>query len=103
MGRGEWRELENRLEVLLAHMLKRDYQPEKRSRSWDDMIDEQRRRIVRLFRRSPSLKRDLATTIGDVYPDAMRRAARETRLRVRTFPEALPYAVAEVLEHDPLP
>jgi Domain of unknown function DUF29 len=27
MGRGEWRELENRLETLLAHMLKRDHQP----------------------------------------------------------------------------
>jgi Domain of unknown function DUF29 len=34
MGRAEWRDLENRLESLLAHMLKRDYQPEKRSRSW---------------------------------------------------------------------
>jgi len=33
LGRSEWRELENRLEALLAHMLKRDYQPEKRSRS----------------------------------------------------------------------
>ncbi len=30
MGRSEWGELENRLEVLLTHMLKCDHQPEKR-------------------------------------------------------------------------
>jgi hypothetical protein len=34
MGRGEWGELESRLELLLMHMLKWDCQPARRSRSW---------------------------------------------------------------------
>jgi hypothetical protein len=68
MGRSEWGELENRLEVLLMHMLKGDHQPARRSRSWKATMREQRNAIRRLLRRSPSLKRDLETTIAEVYP-----------------------------------
>jgi hypothetical protein len=59
MGRSEWGELENRLEVLLMHMLKWDYQPARRSRSWKATMREQRNALRRLMRRSPGLKRDL--------------------------------------------
>jgi hypothetical protein len=101
MGRGEWRELENRLETLLAHMLKRDYQPEKRSRSWDNTIDEQRRRLERLFKRSPSLRRSLADTLAEMYPYAVRKAVRETRMKAASFPAQLPYSVEQVLREEP--
>jgi Domain of unknown function DUF29 len=40
MSRSEWGELENRREILLMHMLKLDYQPARRSRSWKDPIRE---------------------------------------------------------------
>jgi Domain of unknown function DUF29 len=98
MGRSEWGELENRLEVLLMHMLKWDYQPARRSRSWRGTMREQRNAIRRLMRRSPSLKRDLEDTIADVYPDAHGRAVDETGLSAATFPDRLPYSVAQVLE-----
>ena len=98
MGRSEWGELENRLEVLLMHMLKWDYQPARRSRSWKATMREQRNAIRRLMRRSPSLKRDVETTIADVYRDAVGRAIDETGLSAATFPDQLPYSVAEVLE-----
>jgi Domain of unknown function DUF29 len=55
MGRSEWGEFENRLEVLLTHMLKGAHQPENRTRGWDATINEQRTRLRRLFRRSPSV------------------------------------------------
>lgn len=42
MGARERRELTNMLEVLLAHLLKWQYQPEHRSRSWRATIAEQR-------------------------------------------------------------
>ena len=98
MGRSEWGELENRLEVLLMHMLKWDHQPARRSRSWKATMREQRNAIRRLMRRSPSLRRDLETTIADIYPDAVGRASDETGLSAARFPEQLPYSVAEVLE-----
>jgi Domain of unknown function DUF29 len=101
MGRSEWGELENRLEVLLMHMLKWDHQPTRRSRSWKATMREQRNAIRRLMRRSPSLKRDLETTIADVYRDAVGRADDETGLSAASFPQRLPYGVAEVLEPAP--
>jgi hypothetical protein len=101
MGRAEWRELENRLETLLAHMLKRDYQPEKRSRSWDNTIDDQRRRLERLLKRSPSLRRDLTDTLAEMYPYAVRKAVRETRMSPASFPAQLPYSAEQVLREEP--
>ncbi len=103
MGRSEWGELENRLEVLLMHMLKWDYQAARRSRSWLGTMREQRNALRRLLRRSPSLKRDLAGTIAEVYPDALGRASDETGLDPSTFPEQLPYSVAQLLDPEAEP
>jgi hypothetical protein len=44
------------------------------------------------------LKRNLEATIADVYQDAVGRAIDETGLSAATFPDRLPYSVAEVLE-----
>jgi hypothetical protein len=62
---------------------------------------EQRNAIRRLMRRSPGLKRDLETTIADVDQDAVGRAIDETGLSASTFPDQLPYDVAEVPEPEP--
>src|SRR5512134_2414110 len=58
MGRSERRELINRLAVLLAHMLKWQYQPERRGsgKSWRATIKEQRRQVQRVLKDSPSLQ-----------------------------------------------
>jgi hypothetical protein len=57
LGRSEKHELENRLEVLLEHLLKRCYldSPEN-YRGWELTIKEQRKQLRRLLRSSPSLK-----------------------------------------------
>jgi hypothetical protein len=101
MGRSEWGELENRLEVLLMHMLKWDYQPARRSRNWLGTMREQRNALRRLLRRSPSLRRDLEAIIADVYPDARGRASDETGLGPSAFPNQLPYSIAQVFEPEP--
>jgi hypothetical protein len=98
MGRSEGGELENRLEALLMHMLKWYYQPARRSRGWKSTMREQRKALRRLIRRSPALKRNLEATIADVYQDAVGRSIDETGLIAATFPDELPYSVAEVLE-----
>jgi hypothetical protein len=43
MGRSERRSLESNLIVVLLHLLKWQYQPEKRSGSWEGSIIEHRR------------------------------------------------------------
>jgi hypothetical protein len=57
LGRSEKQELENRLETLLAHLLKRLYvdMPDCFN-GWENTIREQRRRIIIRLKNTPSLK-----------------------------------------------
>ena len=91
MGASKQRELENRLGILLAHLLKWRYQPERRSHSWRLTIKEQRQRIFRVLRKNPSLKAGLDETCCDAYSDARLIAARETGLPEALFPQDNPF------------
>lgn len=86
MAKGERRELRNRLAVLLAHLLKWQYQPTRQGRSWRATIKEQRYQIGLLLSNSPSLKPVLEETLAEAYPSAVQRAVRETDLDEDTFP-----------------
>jgi Domain of unknown function DUF29 len=98
--RSDRRQLRNRLEVLIHHLLKWDRQPSRRANRWRATVAEQRRRIRDLVRESPSLKREIEAMCREVYPDAVQAAATETRLGEATFPSALPYTVDEIFERD---
>lgn len=100
MGRGERRQLESRLEVLLAHLLKWRHQPGLRSHSWRYTIREQRRKVEKVLRDNPSLRPELDAVIAEAYPDAVLAAARETGLHDTAFPQDCPFAVAQVLGED---
>lgn len=100
MGASERRELVNRLGVLLAHLLKWQYQPERRGSSWRLTIEEQRQRAARVLRQNPSLKPRLGEFLVDAYQDARLIAARETGMDKRAFPDQCPYACALVLDPD---
>lgn len=93
-------QLENRLEVLILHLLKWDHQPEQRANRWRSSVEEQRARIRRVLRDSPSLRREVESIMRDVYHDAVRAAAIETQLSVRAFPEVLPYSVDQIFERE---
>ena len=67
LGRQERQELENRLGVLIGHLLKWQYQPNKRSRSWQVTISNQRRAIKKLLTNNPSLKPYLDTAVQDGF------------------------------------
>jgi hypothetical protein len=56
MGRAEQDQLINRLAVLLAHLLKWRFQPDRRGNSWRLTILEQRRRASRIVSRNLSLR-----------------------------------------------
>jgi hypothetical protein len=102
LGISQWHVLENRLEVLVMHLLKWRYQPERRQRghSWQRTIWTQRTRIGRLLQRSPSLRHQVAPMIAAQYPSVRRQTARETQLPLATFPEVCPWTPEQVLDED---
>ena len=91
------RELKNRLRILLAHLLKWQFQPRRRSRSWAGTIVEQRDQIAALLEESPSLQGYLEEATLSAYPRAARLAAIETGLPRSTFPAQLPYDLSHIL------
>lgn len=98
MARSERRSLEDSLVVILTHLLKWQFQPERRSNSWRASIVEHRRRIRNLLEDSPSLKPYLEEVLAECYGDAIELASIETELPAVTFPPDCPYSSAEVLE-----
>ncbi len=78
MGRGEKRELVNRLAVLLTHLLKWQFQPGFRGSSWSSSVREQRIRLNSLLLDNPSLKSKLDEAYTSAYELAVIAAARET-------------------------
>ena len=97
MGRSERRELDSRLEILIAHLLKQQFQPEAATRSWVATINEQRRALRRLLEASPSLRKSVGARVQAIYPDARARAIDETGLAEERFPTPPPYTADEVL------
>lgn len=100
MGKSNLRELESRFVVLIAHLLKWQLQPEKRSNSWSSSINEQRVQIARLLRKIPSLKREMPNAIKDAFADAVKLAAKETKLPQATFPNECSYTLEQLLDDD---
>lgn len=98
MGRSEKRELKSRLIVLLMHLLKWQYQPEKRSESWRSTISEQRICIEGLLEDSPSLKPLISEVFDDCYQKARLKAADETGIKLNFFPKESPFSLEETLQ-----
>jgi hypothetical protein len=88
MGKREYREARSRLKVLLTHVLKCLYQPDRAGRSWYGTISTQRTDLNVLLEQSPSLRARLALQYSDIYADARYDAASETGLPVESFPAA---------------
>ncbi|MBD2415673.1 hypothetical protein FACHB389_07980 [Nostoc calcicola FACHB-389] len=97
MGRSEKRELKSRLIVLLMHLIKWQYQPEKRSESWRSTISEQRICIELLLEDSPSLQPLLAEVFEDCYQRARLKASDETGIKLNLFPQESPFTLEETL------
>lgn len=100
MGKAEKRELVSRLTVLLAHLLKWDYQPERRGKSWRNTITTQRLDVADHLADSPSLRAKLEQSIADAYKRARLAAANETDLDADAFPATCPWAFEQVMDAD---
>ena len=100
VGKSEQRELANRMAVLLAHLLKWQAQPERRGKSWQGTLREQRRMIDRRLIKTPSLKASLADPewLQDAWSDAKAKAFEETS--IEDFPEMCPWSIDQILNPD---
>ena len=98
MALRERREVRHRLIQLLVHLLKWYYQPEKRTRSWERTVFDQRLRLDGLFKESTVLRRHAEEVLADVYPTAVTKAAKETNLPCDTFPEKCPYTAEDLFK-----
>ena len=105
LGRSEQRELGSYLRVLMMHLLKWQYQPERRASSWKTTITNCRDSIQDCLEDAPSLQRFLNDTEWrqKYYRRACRDAAKETQKPVLIFPENCPYLLDQLVDPNWLP
>jgi len=98
MSKSQQRELISRLKILFIHLLKWQFQPDRRSNSWKGTIVEQRSQIRQLLKISPSLKNRIDEKIVDAYTDAVEYASLETGIPQSDFPQTCPYFFEQAVD-----
>jgi hypothetical protein len=100
LGNQQRSELENRLAILLGHLLKWDLQPNLRGKSWRSTIREQRRQIQKLIIKNPSLKSYLDEAMSEGYESALDLVVRETPFDYQELPQVCPYTIAQIFDNN---
>jgi len=103
MTRSDKREIFNRLKVLIMHLLKCQYQPQKKTSSWIKTINEQRDQIELVLADSPSLRAYLNSKLEECYKKAKRDAVTETKLTPEAFPTECPFTEEQILDSEYFP
>jgi hypothetical protein len=103
LGKSEKRGITSQLIRLMLHLLKWQYQPQRRSDSWLDSIADARLQIELAIQDSPSLRGYPSEQFTQCYPQARRGAAKQTGLPISAFPEDCPYSLKDILNEDWLP
>jgi hypothetical protein len=81
--------------VLLTHLLKYKFQPNKISQSWRLSIANQRDDIADLIEENPGLKAKQQALFAKAYKRARRDCAIETRLPISSFPDLPPFSLEQ--------
>jgi hypothetical protein len=100
MGKSQKQAVRSNSIVVLMHLLKYKYQPERRSGSWKYAIREHRRRLTEAFEDSPSLRNYFAEVFDKCYQSARKEAADETELSLAIFPSESPFTPEQTLDED---
>jgi hypothetical protein len=98
MGKSEKRELVSRLAILLLHLLKWNFQPERRTNSWRNSVEVQRVRLDSHMRDNPSLKSSLGEAIVEAFRVARLEAESETGLDRSVFPAVCPWTFEQMMD-----
>jgi len=100
MGKSHKRALQSRLEILLIHLLKWQFQPEHRTHRWERAIKEQRRRLADHLLENPSLKPKVPEAQEKAYRYATEGASAETGIAESIFPKQCPWGFEQVIDPD---
>ncbi|MDI6792146.1 MAG: DUF29 domain-containing protein [bacterium] len=103
LSKSEKRGIASQLTRLLLHLLKWEYQPQRRSDSWLDSIIDSRTQIDLAIKDSHSLKDYPLEQLGQSYQRARGNAAKQTGMHLSYLPEECPYPIELVLSEDWLP
>jgi hypothetical protein len=103
VGRRDRRELADRLESLIAELLKWRSQPGSRCGNWKSEILQQRFEIENIIEDSPSLRQFAAGCLAESYSDARERVIDEMGLLQPDFPADCPFTPEQILAEDFLP
>lgn len=100
VGKSEKRELASRMAILLCHLLKWQFQPERRGNSWKHTINSQRKRLKRALGITPSLNALLHDRewFNDAWDDGLLMAANETGKETDAFPPACAWTIDELFD-----
>ncbi len=102
LARGNFKAWVSAIRLVLLHMLKWDYQPEYRTRSWQSSIAVQRVRIALEIEDNPSYVGRIEEAVAKAYRLARTQGSDETELYLKTFPETCPYDWAEITTREHL-
>jgi Domain of unknown function DUF29 len=103
IGKERQHSLKSQTRRLLLHLLKWQFQPERRSRGWVVSIGYARIEILDNLEENPSLKTTTAELPTAVYGQVVKLAVLETGLRKEVFPEPCPYTFDQMMDDDFLP
>lgn len=100
LSRSDKRALKSHLIIILMHMLKLKYQPDKvyYFNSWTSSISNSKRELKLIIEDSPSLKNHLKECFVKTYQEAVNEASKETGLKKGSFPKECPWSLEEVTE-----
>lgn len=98
MGGNNESQLINRLGVLIAHLMKWQFQPDLQGNSWSSTIKEQRHKIKRLIRKNPSLKPKIAEAIEEGFSDSKIIIEKDASLILNMLPTECPYNFEQLMD-----
>ena len=103
MGNEKRHSLRSSYRLIIAHLLKWQFQPERRARSWELTIARERINIEDREKDSKSLKNEASQIVEEAYRSAVFLAAKETRLSRNDFPFDCPYTIEQLRDRDWMP
>jgi hypothetical protein len=100
MGRSNKHALISRLAQLVFHLLKWQYQPDFRGRSWEGSIEGQREEIGLLLQDSPSLKNKIDECFPVAYKKSKSLIKQETPIDLKLLPTECPYTLDQIMDDE---
>lgn len=98
LAKRDFKKLRSALRVILHHMLKWDYQPERRGQSWRQSINDARERVWGELASSPSFRPRVAEAVEEAFPLARLKARAETGVfKLEREPAICPYSWDEIM------